>query len=104
MSDVKSSGRIKKQPEKRADKPDLKQAVLDIIEDMITNEVAIFNRQNKKDKNGTLISYGKVELGGDSYNLFTQNSELHTILHNQLMVSSARNRKAVWNFILKALS
>jgi len=82
---------------------DLKKAVQDLIQDLSSNEVAILEKDNVNSQTAKFISYGKVELEGDSIHVMAPNSQHHAELHNELLNSSNRNRKSVWNFIRRSL-
>ena len=82
---------------------DLKKAVQDLIQDLSSNEVAILEKDNVNSQTAKFISYGKVELEGDSIHVMAPNSQHHAELHNELLISSNRNRKSVWNFIHRSL-
>lgn len=82
---------------------DLKKTVKDLIEDLNNNEVAIIEKINVDNPSAKLLSYGKVELGGDAIQVLSQENQQLTKLHNALLICSNRNRKAVWDFISRSL-
>lgn len=82
---------------------DLKKAVQDLMQDLNSNEVAIIEKTPTDSQSAKLLSYGKVELGGDAIHVLSQESRHIRKLHNELLVSTNRNRKAVWDFIRRSL-
>lgn len=99
MSGNKKPPREKDQTTER--KPDLRESVKQLVADLGTNEVAIL----RKDENNraTVISYVRIELEGDALQVINT-SEDTSILHNALVNAAMDNRRALWNFISKALS
>ena len=82
---------------------ELKKAVQDLAQDLFSNEVAIIEKNNEDSQTAKLLSYGKVELGGDAIHVLSQKSPHINKLHNELLISTNRNRKAVWDFIHRSL-
>ena len=83
--------------------PDLKEAIKNLVEDFMTNENAVLKRSEGEQKS-QIVSYSKLELGGDGFQFINQASEEETKLHQAMINATSQNRKAVWNFISKALS
>ena len=82
---------------------DFKKAVQDLMQDMSSNEVAILEKENENSQTAKFLSYGKVELEGDSIHFLSPDAQHLAKLHNELLISSNRNRKSIWNFIHRSL-
>lgn len=83
--------------------PALKEAIQNLIEDFITNESAVL-KSSEGEQKAQIVSYSKLELGGDGVQFISQASDEETKLHQSMINATSQNRKAVWNFISKALS
>ncbi|GAB7089546.1 hypothetical protein [Marinifilum fragile] len=82
---------------------ELKEAVKELMQDLNSNEVAIIEKQDFDSSSAKLLSYGKIKLGGDAIQVLSKNNQQLTELHNELLICSSRNRKAVWDFISRSL-
>ncbi|MCY1635987.1 hypothetical protein [Marinifilum sp. D737] len=82
---------------------ELKKAVKELMQDLNSNEVAIIEKSDFDSSSAKLLSYGKVELGGDAVQVLSKENQQFTQLHNELLICSSKNRKAVWDFISRSL-
>ncbi|PXY02579.1 hypothetical protein DF185_00350 [Marinifilum breve] len=82
---------------------ELKKAVKELIQDLNSNEVAIIEKKDFDSSSAKFLSYGKVELEGDAIQVLSKENQQITQLHNELLICSSKNRKAVWEFISRSL-
>lgn len=88
------------------DKDDLSEfrdEVKRLAADLLTNETLVAE-QVAGSREQILLFYGHAGIGGDTIGLLNDPSPRVPALCSSLLSASASNRRAVWNFILKALS
>ena len=73
-------------------------------QDVITNETAILSKTENRQNEYDIVAYTKTELGGDSIQIIENIPEELIPLNKVLKTSTIESRKAIWNFLTKALS
>jgi len=82
----------------------IQERIRDLLEDVMTNETAILQKSDSSVNEYKIVSYSKTELGGDSIHFANNLTENLIELDKALIISTLENRKAVWNFLIRALS
>lgn len=85
------------------DRAELSDEVKRLAADLLSNETLVAEEVAGSQEQ-TLLFYGHTGIGGDTIGLLNDPSPGVSDLCSSLLSASASNRRAVWNFILKALS
>ena len=86
---------------------DLKDFITDLLDDLTTIEVAIVEKDASTPHQGQLKAYSRMEIGGDTINLFNPNAPATDddldLLHEALVKTSAGARLVLREILITAL-
>ncbi len=86
----------------------LREAIVDLVEDLTSVEVAIVEEKLEDNKNVNLLSYSKIEMEGDTINFFpnvtSPNQDEILELHRALISTSSKCRATLRNVAIEALT
>ncbi len=86
-----------------ADLSEFRDEIKRLTPDLLSNEILVTERSDRSTMQKILF-YGHAEIGGDTITVLNDPSPVVSELYSSLLRTSAANRRAVWSFILNALS
>ena len=88
---------------KKLDPEEFKGAVGRFADSLRSTEISILERKKNTDI-AEIISYSRMEIGGDSINFINKNSSKDILeFHKEILMTSLRGRRAFWKFVTNAL-